>query len=30
MQLAADGPAAQAGRRVGDFLAAARKAIDAG
>lgn len=28
MQLAADGPPAQAGRRVGDFLAAARKAID--
>lgn len=29
MQLAADGPPAQAGRRVRDFLAAARRAIDA-
>lgn len=29
MQLAADGPPGQAGRRVRDFLAAARRAIDA-
>jgi tryptophan synthase alpha chain len=29
IQLAGDGHPAQAGRRVGDFLAAARKAIDA-
>jgi tryptophan synthase alpha chain len=30
VQLAGDGPPAQAGRRVGDFLASVRRAIDAG
>jgi tryptophan synthase alpha chain len=29
MQLAGDGPLTQAGRRVGDFLASVRRAIDA-